>query len=81
MSLLGSVLCGLLCAFSFSFAESKFQAYWNVPLDACTGLGVYFDLDQFSIVHNTGNPFYGDKVINDRSLSTTYFHVFAIVMR
>lgn len=62
MSLFISILALLLSTFSFTAAEGKFQAYWNVPLDACTEHGVYFDLDKFSIVHNTGNTFYGDKV-------------------
>jgi len=40
----------------------SFPAWWNIPIQICSNAEVFFDLDQFNIIHNTGNTNNGDKV-------------------
>ncbi|KAL6736388.1 hypothetical protein Aduo_006748 [Ancylostoma duodenale] len=56
------VLCILIHS-TTAQSPDAFSVYWNIPTAACKKAEVKVPLEKYRIIHNTGEPIRGDKVV------------------
>ncbi|RXG59243.1 hypothetical protein Avbf_18801 [Armadillidium vulgare] len=54
----------LACLFGQNLS---FSVYWNVPTEECHKYGINFNFSEYNIIANSGDKFYGDKILDEFS--------------